>query len=227
MTEQTTGAVWDGLHQRFGYEATMGGDQQWTPESYRQSGADTLRLLEQVAGDLSECAVLDYGCGDGRVAEQMVLRCRTLVCADASELAIKRLMVRVPNGIRHVYQTSRMARIPLASFDLIYAWNVAFHLTNVQILALIHDGAARLNPGGRLVFNYCNIYHPRYLPVLRHAAQQETWHAGPFPHTPTDGRPLCYFALSVAGFRQATIVGARGPNDCLLETMQPVIVCQR
>lgn len=219
-----TGVIWDGLHEHYGQEATVGGAEPSEGEAYWSGGAADADKIEALVGGFSKKAVLDYGCGVGRVALHVQPRCALLACADASQVALKRLgenaRLRGMALPSHVTRVSRLDQLDARlTFDVIYAWHVAFHLTTVETLSLIHDAHARLRPGGVLAFDVCNAYHPRYVEVLQLAARAGTWHAGAYPHTPLCPDYLCYIAVHVIGFAYADVEARNA--------MQPAIICRK
>lgn len=219
-----TGAIWDRLHEHYGQEATVGGAEPTEGEAYWSGGAADADKIEDLVGGFYAKAVLDYGCGVGRVALHVRPRCTLLVCADASQVALKRLdenaRLRGMASPSHVEHVSRLAQLDSRlTFDVIYAWHVAFHLTTVETLSLMHDAHTRLRPGGVLVFDVCNAYHQRYVEVLRRAAREGTWHAGDYPHTPLCPDYLCYVAVYVLGFASADVESG--------VLMQPAVVCRK
>lgn len=193
------GETWDRLHVEHGRPAIVGTTM--SDEQYSRSGAATADRIEALVGALAGRDVLDYGAGDGRVAEHVAPRARSLICADASEIVLDRLRTRLSSV--PAYRTEFPRDLPEGlEFDVVYSSAVLYHLTNVQAFAVIADVYARLRPGGMFAFDYCNLYDPFYVDVLRGKIAARDW-AIPWPWVPQSGADLAYVATRVVGFAEA------------------------
>ncbi len=91
-------------------------------------------------------AVLDLGCGDGRLSE--LLEADSLTIADVSEVALARARARVPHARAVVLEPD--ALLPLAdnAFDLVLCAETIEHVRDLQLL--LSEVRRVLRPAGRL-----------------------------------------------------------------------------
>jgi 2-polyprenyl-3-methyl-5-hydroxy-6-metoxy-1,4-benzoquinol methylase len=207
------GATWNRLHAEHGRKAIDGGANA-TDEQYWLSGVASADMVCGLAGPPHGKDLLDYGCGDGRIAKAVAPRCKSLVCADASADILARCAANVP--------TARCLRVDWPqdlpadmTFDIIYSMAVFYHLSNVQGFRVLTGLFARLRPGGVIVFDHCNFYHSYYVSLLSQKAEVGDWSV-PWPWVPTSGTEWQHFALAVLHARAVTRHNA--------DAMQSVIV---
>lgn len=193
--------LWNRLHVEHGVAAIVGGGH-WTEELYTQSGLTDADRIEKLIGGFGEKRVLEYGCGDGRIAEHVVSRCTSMTCADASNLILARCKERVP-GARHAL--TDWPSLLKGKFDCAYAMAVAYHLTDVETLRFIAEMADLLPTGGVLLFDFCNIFHPSYVDLVRKKATLGDWKT-PWPWVAQDGESLLHSATQAFGYAKGTIL---------------------
>jgi SAM-dependent methyltransferase len=116
---------------------TPGFDAYWY---YRDAFFD--RLVPAPAG-----RTLEVGCGEGRVARDLLAHGHAVVGVDASAALVARAREADARG---VYLVADAARLPLAdgSFDLVVAYNSLMDLDDLD--AALAEIARVLRPGGRL-----------------------------------------------------------------------------
>lgn len=218
--------TWDRLHARLGHDAITGPGYQ-DETAYDESGKQMLERIIDATGPLDGKVVLDYGCGDGRVARHVQPLCKSLICADVSPVALAKLKARTgilgrlvdADNIGLMEGFADPAPPELINLDLIYAWHVAHHNPRLWTFRLIVGAFRRLRPGGHLLFDYCNFYHPTYVPILRR--KTETGWMADFPHVMLSASELIHYAVEVAGFRFALAL------DDERHVLQPTIVCYK
>jgi SAM-dependent methyltransferase len=151
-------------------------DVEWFRESGKLAAASIADALERNGIELASLgAVLDFGCGVGRVLRHWVSlaldedgRPRpgapafhgsdynpALVAWCRSNLAFARFEVNpLPGPLAYADET----------FDLVYALSVFTHLTEPVGDAWVRELARVLRPGGVLAFSTHGIFHARHLP---------------------------------------------------------------
>lgn len=123
-------------------------------ESYWQSGkidADKVFTKAQEHGQKSFEVILEYGCGDGRIARFMSANCDTLICVDIAksvlELAYKQLNNRF--GINNVlYKVAYECGELKDTADFIYSMQVIQHNPPDEQKNIIQNIYRFLKPGG-------------------------------------------------------------------------------
>lgn len=203
MTFQT---IWNDLHAQYGYGAVVG-QGVWTEESYNNSGIHAARVVEEHLGGFEGKRVLEYGCGDGRIAQHVVAKCQSLACADASSLILDKCRLKVPLATHHLAEWPY--EVP-GEFDAIYAVAVAYHLTDVEVFRFMSEMKNKLAPGGRLAFDFCNVFHPSYQNLLRLKASSGDWKV-PWPWVPMDGATLAHVA-GVLGYTEVKVCAPDNPQ---------------
>jgi ubiquinone/menaquinone biosynthesis C-methylase UbiE len=133
------------------------------PVAFERAGrADAERLAELFGPD---DAVLDLGCGIGRVARYVAPRCRELWAVDASEtmLAAARRRLDGPNVRYARSEGTAMPAVPSESVDTAYSLLTLQHLEREDAFALLRDLHRVLRPGGRAFLTFPNLLSDTYL----------------------------------------------------------------
>jgi 2-polyprenyl-3-methyl-5-hydroxy-6-metoxy-1,4-benzoquinol methylase len=116
-------------------------------------GAEPERYAARRAFLLSDVSdgehVLDYGCGDGTFAADLVSAGCTVTMADVAEEALRRARARAPDA--QAVQLSEGAPLPFAedAFDVVWAGEVLEHVADV--VGLLAELRRVLRWGGRLL----------------------------------------------------------------------------
>jgi SAM-dependent methyltransferase len=113
-------------------------------------------LLLAVLGRRRHRRVLEVGCADGRLTEELVERCDDLVALDTSSRAVVAARRRVPGAT--VLQGAAPADLPPGPFDLVVLSEVGYFLTPLELVATLRRLEASLAPGGEVVL--CHWQHP-------------------------------------------------------------------
>jgi SAM-dependent methyltransferase len=129
--------------------------------------AMTARFL-RFAGARSSDAVLDVGCGVGRLTIPLLQSGCRVTGLDLSEPTLEALTGRVEQlGLADRFQAVCRPAEELAfldEFDLAVGRGILHHLEDpVPVLSKIH---AALKPGGRAAFMDPNPYHPGWVPFI-------------------------------------------------------------
>lgn len=150
---------WDALalSGSLGREVTWGvGDDE---RAFWESGrvdAET-HVLPFVSG---ETAVLDLGCGVGRVARWVAPACRELVLADVSGrmLSAARKNLRAYRNVRYVKTDGRsLPGIESETVDVAYSFLVLHQLEREDALLYLVELNRVLRPGGLVIFQVANL----------------------------------------------------------------------
>jgi SAM-dependent methyltransferase len=134
------------------------------PEGFESSGrADADRLAPLVGpGD----AVLDLGCGIGRVARYVAPSCRLLWVVDASESMLahaRRRLADLPNVRFARCDGTRVPAVPDDAADVAYSLITLQHLEREDAFALLRELRRILRPGGRAYVTFPNLLSDVYL----------------------------------------------------------------
>ncbi len=130
--------------------------------------------------------VLEVGCGDGRIARHVVPRVRELVCSDVSTTMLREAQENLVqfHNVRFVRTHGfKLADLPSAEFDLVYAQGVFSYLDSNQALSLLDEVRRVLKEGGTAVLNfYTPLERPDWaadhLTYVRAAAQRGRFGTG-------------------------------------------------
>lgn len=108
-------------------------------------------------------AVLELGCGVGRVGRELAPHCREWHGVDISsnmlEVARERL-AHLPNVYLHKVRRTALEAFDDASVDKIYCPAVFIHLDKEDVFIYLREFARVLRPGGLAYFETWNLAHP-------------------------------------------------------------------
>jgi SAM-dependent methyltransferase len=135
------------------------------PDYFLQSGQDTIAefdaALRATGGGLAEArAVLDLGCGCGRLARWAPVEPRRLTGIDIEAKLVRWCADHLPGR----WETVRLgAPLPLpdGAFDVIYACSVITHLRLDTARAWLGEVARVLESGGRALLTFHDERHPQ------------------------------------------------------------------
>jgi amino acid adenylation domain-containing protein/thioester reductase-like protein len=162
--------VWDDTFARTESEIPTAG---WN-SSYTGLPFDSVEMREffDEAGQrlraLPHDAVLEIGCGNGLIFEQLAPTCSRYLGTDVSEAALARFRQLHTRDVRPAVELLHRPAdvfdgIPPALFDLVVLHSVAQYWPSVgYLLRVLADGLGALRPGGHLV-----VADVRSLPLLR------------------------------------------------------------
>jgi SAM-dependent methyltransferase len=96
--------------------------------------------------------ILDYGCGDNRVADEVALYCRKLILCDSAPSLLKRLKQRyAQNSKISVMTPSELLALSSGSIDLTFANSLIQYLGNNELHELLGLWRRMLKSEGLLV----------------------------------------------------------------------------
>lgn len=140
------------------------------PDYFLQSGRETVAefdaALHATGGGLAEArAVLDLGCGCGRLARWAPVEPGRLTGMDIEPRLVRWCAENLPGR----WKTVRLgAALPTADgeFDLVYACSVITHLRRDTAGRWLAEVARVLEPGGRALITFHDERHPQAAAVL-------------------------------------------------------------
>jgi ubiquinone/menaquinone biosynthesis C-methylase UbiE len=201
-------ATWNSEAHRDAHDAILTGA---TPESFESTGRSDAELVARYlrGGD----AVLNIGCGVGRVEKYLAPRVRELWAIDVSGEMLRRAAVRLadlPNvHLREVGNREFLSSFGDGIMDVVFSFLVLQHLEREDAFLYLRDAYRVLKPGGRLLTQFPNLLSPEYTRAFLENAEA-------LPRSP--GRVRAYtepevrHILATAGF-EVTELWYGGHND--------------
>jgi SAM-dependent methyltransferase len=146
------GRLWDSVAQSRSdaMKAVAGHD---SPDEWERSGRSTADDIAAETGLTAADAVLDIGCGAGRVGVHVAPRCRRWIGADVSQqmLGHTREALAGATNVELVHLTGDGLPVTLeGTVDVVYCTTVFMHLEEWDRYRYIKDAFRALKPGGRL-----------------------------------------------------------------------------
>lgn len=134
-----------------------------------REGRERMRalMLSRLPGDLTDCRVLDAGCGTGAMTEELARRGATVVAADISPKLVQIAQDRLPVGLRPqvTLHAGDMTDAALGRFDAVLAMDSLIYYSAEDIARTLHALGQR---SGKVVFTVA----PRTTLLMA------MWHAG-------------------------------------------------
>ena len=117
-------------------------------EYYRLGEYNATQLLKH-CGAKELDVVVDYGCGDGRVARYIATRCRKIICADIGEFVLRdaeMILNRFAVDNAEFKFTNDIKEEGFA--DLVYTFQVIQHCSDSEQLDMVNHIQSMLKPDG-------------------------------------------------------------------------------
>jgi SAM-dependent methyltransferase len=135
-----------------------------TDESFEWSGqSDAAIVTRYLRGD---DAVLNIGCGVGRVELYLAPRVREIVAVDVSGEMLRRARTRLAGlanvHLREVGNREFLSAFENDRFDLVFSFLVLQHLEKEDAFLYLRDALRVLKPGGVAVTQFPNFLWPGY-----------------------------------------------------------------
>ena len=111
------------------------------------------RIVKQLLGEISNCRILDLGCGDGTISLQFLAANNHITLVDSSDGMLERAKRNTPSeSVTHVDYVCRdiFEFNADARFDVVFCIGVLAHVSSTE--GAIAKVADHLKPGGRCVF---------------------------------------------------------------------------
>jgi SAM-dependent methyltransferase len=150
-------------------------DPAWFVESGRRAGAAVRELLQRCGVAVDDLgAILDFGCGSGRVTRTWRDFRGAVAGSDRDPEAIEWCRAQLPFARFELNGLAPPLAFADGSFDLVYALSVFTHLTEELQHAWMQELRRVVRPGGSLVLStHGEAYLPRLAP-----REQERFRAG-------------------------------------------------
>ncbi|WP_421198044.1 class I SAM-dependent methyltransferase [Aeromonas enteropelogenes] len=116
-------------------------------------------ILEQWEGELDYSNVLDFACGEGRIAELMQERCQNLRLIDANTKAVDFCRERFAKYQHVQVQCNAAGALPQAdgSLSLIYSWDAMVHFSYKSLDFYLYEFNRVLQPQGYVLMHHSNL----------------------------------------------------------------------
>ncbi|MBS2783748.1 class I SAM-dependent methyltransferase [Aeromonas salmonicida] len=116
-------------------------------------------ILEQWERELDYSNVLDFACGEGRIAELMLERCQHLQLIDASAKAVDFCRERFAKSPHVQVQCNAAGALPQAdgSLSLVYSWDAMVHFSYKSLDFYLSEFSRVLRPRGYVLMHHSNL----------------------------------------------------------------------
>ncbi|WP_447737821.1 class I SAM-dependent methyltransferase [Aeromonas veronii] len=116
-------------------------------------------ILEKLEGELDYSNVLDFACGEGRIAELMQERCQHLQLVDASTKAVDVCRERFAKYPHVHVQCNAAGVLPQAdsSLSLVYSWDAMVHFSYKSLDFYLREFSRVLQPHGYVLMHHSNL----------------------------------------------------------------------
>lgn len=126
------------------------------------------------AGARDGMAMLDFGCGSGRVASALSRKVSLgrYLGTDVVQALLDYAKTKTP--AHYVYRRETGFRFPAEdnAFDMAYAFSVFTHLLQTECYIYLLDMQRVLKPGGIAVISFLELRAPLHWPVFEHSAMR-------------------------------------------------------
>ncbi|MBX6374924.1 MAG: class I SAM-dependent methyltransferase [Acetobacteraceae bacterium] len=175
--------------------------------SYERIGAIERDLL-RYAGLADGMALVDLGCGSGRLAHALgtSMRLGSYLGIDVVQALLDYARTKAPPDYRFVRSVSFELPAPDASADMVCAFSVFTHLLHEETYLYLEDIRRVLKPGGRCVFSFLEFAEPNHWRIFE--ATVEGRRVGAVPHLNTfiERSTIEAWARQL-GFRETIFIG--------------------
>ena len=133
-------------------------------EQFERAGEGDADMVARFARPTD--AVLDIGCGIGRIEKYLAPRVREMWAVDISGEMIARAERRLAGlanvHLREVGNTEFLSAFEDSRFDVVFSFLVLQHLAREDAFLYLRDAFRVLRPGGTLVTQFPNLLSPAY-----------------------------------------------------------------
>jgi len=169
--------------------------------------------------------VLDFPCGRGRIAEQIIKRYEgnidTLTCCDANSDAVRYCKERLSKHSNIFFNTNKVHEwqsYPLefenSCFSFVYSWDAMVHFSYKWLDFYFNEFHRMLKNGGYVFIHHSNLGAPS---VDIGRSKSEAWNLNPHGRTPVSAQDIRFLAIR-CGFKvieQKVINWIIDDLDCL------------
>ncbi len=148
---------------------------------YERVGGIERDLLRH-AGLADGMALIDLGCGSGRLAQALgrSMRLGSYLGIDVVQALLDYARTQAPPEYRFLRSVALGIPAPDASADMVCAFSVFTHLLHEETYLYLEDIRRVLKPGGRLVFSFLEFAAPQHWTVFEGTVERRR--AGTVPH---------------------------------------------
>ncbi|MFB2904314.1 class I SAM-dependent methyltransferase [Aeromonas jandaei] len=116
-------------------------------------------ILERLEGELDYSNVLDFACGEGRIAELMLEHCQYLQLIDASAKAVDVCRERFAKCPYVQVECNANGALPQAdsSLSLVYSWDAMVHFSYKSLDFYLCEFSRVLQPSGYVLMHHSNL----------------------------------------------------------------------
>lgn len=116
-------------------------------------------ILKQMQGQFDFSQVVDFACGEGRIAQLMADRCQALQLVDASSDAISYCRQRFCDMPHVSMQANHAGALPQAdaSVSLVYSWDAMVHFSYKSLDYYVSEFHRILRTGGHVLIHHSNL----------------------------------------------------------------------
>ncbi|MBL0451842.1 class I SAM-dependent methyltransferase [Aeromonas veronii] len=116
-------------------------------------------IFEKLEGELDYSNVLDFACGEGRIAELMQERCQHLQLIDSSAKAVDICRERFAKYPHVQVQCNAAGALPLPndSLSLIYSWDAMVHFSYKSLDFYLSEFSRVLKMYGYIIIHHSNL----------------------------------------------------------------------
>lgn len=116
-------------------------------------------ILESLERELDYSNVLDFACGEGRIAELIKERCQHLQLVDSSEKAVEFCRERFAKYPHVQVHRNAAGSLPQAdsSLSLIYSWDAMVHFSYKSLDFYLSEFSRILNVQGHVIIHHSNL----------------------------------------------------------------------
>lgn len=127
------------------------------------------------AGAKDGMAVLDFGCGSGRVAHFLSKKIEIpeYLGTDIVQALLDYAKSKTPSHFRYVKHHALNIPADDETFDLAYAFSVVTHLLQAESYLYMKDVHRTLKPGGIFVVSFLELAEPSHWQIFEDSAQQQ------------------------------------------------------
>jgi ubiquinone/menaquinone biosynthesis C-methylase UbiE len=126
----------------------------------RDSAADPIRNLVELASVSTQDDILEIACGIGRIGLELATRCRSWTGADisANMLGYAAERLRGVSNVRlHQLDGNGLSGLDDSSFDVVYCTNTLAHLDELDRWRYVQEAFRVLRSGGRIFLDNIDL----------------------------------------------------------------------
>ena len=142
----------------------------------------TLSKFVQSQGIKSGLDLLDFGCGNGRLAHALAkdVDLKSYVGIDIIPEFLKYAEERCPKNYKFILNNSLSIPLSGIQFDFVVGFSIFTHLLQAEIMIYSQQIFDLLKPGGKFLYSFLELEHHWDIFELTYKLHKE--HSKPYPH---------------------------------------------